>query len=225
MSLTFPGESAEYRAARDRLLEQEVELRRATEAVAAARRELPPGGAVPEDYVFQGAGADGSPTEVRLSELFAPGRDSLVIYSFMFPRDPGDDRPGPATGQTAQLKLEEGPCPSCVALLDQLDGAAEHVAPLLNFAVVARAPLERVLAFAQERGWRRLRLLSSAGSTYNPDYHGETRGAAQRPLLNVSHRDGETTRHFWGSELFSPPVDDDQAPRHVGTLEPVWNLM
>ena len=38
MSIMFPGESAEYRAARDRLLEQEIGLRRATEAVAAARR-------------------------------------------------------------------------------------------------------------------------------------------------------------------------------------------
>ena len=47
MSTTFPGESAEYRAARDRLLEQEIELRRAMEAVAAARRKLPPGGACP----------------------------------------------------------------------------------------------------------------------------------------------------------------------------------
>ena len=47
MSITFPGESAEYRAARDRLLEQEIELRRAMEAVAAARRELPPGGRRP----------------------------------------------------------------------------------------------------------------------------------------------------------------------------------
>ena len=55
MSVDFPAESAVYRAARDRLLEQEVELRRATEPVAAARRELPPGGVVPEDYVFQGA--------------------------------------------------------------------------------------------------------------------------------------------------------------------------
>ena len=44
MSVSFPGESEEYRAARDRLLVREIELRRATEAVAAARRELPPGG-------------------------------------------------------------------------------------------------------------------------------------------------------------------------------------
>ena len=126
MSVTFPRESTEYRAARDRLLAQEIELRRAMEAVAAARRELPPGGVVPEDYVFQGVGADGAPTDVKLSELFEPGRDSLVIYSFMFPRDQGDKRPGPPRGQTALLPLEEGPCPSCVALLDQLDGAAEH---------------------------------------------------------------------------------------------------
>src|ERR687895_2578225 len=119
MSMTFPGESAEYRAARERLLEREIELRREMEAVAALRRELPPGGAMPEDYVFQGAGPDGAPADVRLSELFAPGKDSLVIYSFMFPRDPSDERPGPAGGETALLPLAEGPCPSCVALLDQ----------------------------------------------------------------------------------------------------------
>lgn len=79
MSISFPGESEEYRAARDRLLEQEIDLRRATEAVASARRELSPGGVVPEDYVFRGAGEYGIPTEVRLSELFAPGRGSLAI--------------------------------------------------------------------------------------------------------------------------------------------------
>ena len=85
MAIAFPGESAEYRAARNRLLEHEIELRRATEAVAAARRQLPHGGVVPEDYVFQTQGQGGGPAEVRLSELFAPGKDSLVIYSMMFP--------------------------------------------------------------------------------------------------------------------------------------------
>src|SRR5213078_4787611 len=148
MGVSFPGESAEYRAARDRLLEQEIELRRATEAVAAARRALPPGGAVPEDYVFQGLGADGAPADVRLSELFAPGKDSLTIYSFMFPRDPGDERPGPTGGRTAALPLAEGPCPSCVALLDQLDGAAEHATQHVNLAIVAKAALPRILDFA-----------------------------------------------------------------------------
>ncbi len=224
MTVRFPEESAEYRAARDRLLDREIELRRAMEAVAATRRQLPPGGVVPKDYVFRGRGADGTPTDVRLSELFAPGKDSLVIYSFMFPRNPNDDRPGPRTGETAVLPLAESPCPSCTALIDQLDGAAEHATQHINLAIVAKAPIDRILTFAKERGWRRLRMLSSAANTYNRDYWAETSEGSQRTMLNVFHRDGDTIRHFWGSELFYAPTDPGQDPRHVGTLEPVWNL-
>jgi predicted dithiol-disulfide oxidoreductase (DUF899 family) len=224
MAIAFPGESTEYRAARNRLLEQEIELRRVMEAVAAARRRLPPGGVVPQDYVFQARDPGGGLADVRLSELFAPGKDSLLIYSMMFPRASDDDSPGPRSGQTALLPLAEGPCPSCTALLDQLDGAAEHASQRVNLAVAAKAPIERVLTFARERGWRRLRLLSSAGSTYNRDYLAETADGEQQPMLNVFHRDGNTIRHFWGSELFYAPTDPGQEPRHVGTLEPLWNL-
>jgi predicted dithiol-disulfide oxidoreductase (DUF899 family) len=220
MSITFPGESAEYRAARDALLAREVELRRQMESVAAARRRLPPGGPVPEDYVFEGR--EGA---VRLSELFAPGRDSLAVYSFMFPRDPGDARPGPAHGKTALLPLAQSPCPSCTAMLDQLDGAAEHLAPLANLVAIAKAPVEHLLAYADERGWRRLRVLSSAKNTYNRDYHGETAEGHQRPMLNVFHRDGGEIRHFWASELFYAPTEPGQDPRHIGTIEPLWNLL
>src|SRR5689334_22227707 len=144
MAVAFPGASAKYRAARNRLVDQEIELRRAMEAVAEARRRLPPGVVVPADYVFQAHGP-GGPAEVRLSELFAPGRNSLVIYSMMFPRAADDTSPGPPGGQTALLPLAEGPCPSCTALLDQLDGAAEHAAQHINLFVAATAPLERVL--------------------------------------------------------------------------------
>jgi predicted dithiol-disulfide oxidoreductase (DUF899 family) len=225
MDATFPRESAEYRAARNELLTKEIELRRQMEAVAEARRALPPGGEVAEDYVFQGEGPDGKPMDVRLSELFAPGKDSLAIYSFMFPRDPGDDRPGPVREtETAKLPLAEVPCPSCVSLLDQLDGVVEHASQQMNFVVVGKSPLDRLLTWKRERGWRRLRLLSSEGNTYNPDYLAETPEGAQRPMLNVFHRDGETIRHFWGSEVFYGPSDPGQDPRHVGTLEPLWNL-
>ena len=224
MSIAFPGESPDYRAARDRLLAQEIELRRATEAVAASRRALPPGGPVPEDYVFEGAGPDGTPATVTLSELFAPGKNSLLVYNFMFPRDPFDTSPGPAIGETARLPLEEGPCPSCVALLDQLDGAVEHAGQHIDFVVVAKTSLQRLLNFGEERGWRRLRLLSSAANRYNRDYHGETAEGFQRPMLNVFHRDQDGVRHFWGSELLYAPTDGEQEPRHVGTLEPLWNL-
>jgi predicted dithiol-disulfide oxidoreductase (DUF899 family) len=224
MKVTFPAESKEYRAARDRLLEREIELRREMEAVAVERRKLPQGGVVPEDYAFQGAGPDGAPADVRLSELFAPGRDSLAIYSFMFPRTYRGERPGPSRGKTALLPLEEGPCPSCVALIDQLDAAAMHAGLGVNLAVVAKAPIDRLLTFGEERGWRWLPLLSSAGNTYNRDYLAETPEGSQMPMLNVFHRDGDLIRHFWGSELIYAPTDAGQDPRHLGTLEPIWNL-
>jgi predicted dithiol-disulfide oxidoreductase (DUF899 family) len=223
MAISFPNESPQYRTARNRLLEQEIVLRRTMEAVAKARRELPPGPPVAQDYVFDGLAADGSLNRIRLSELFESG-SSLAIYNMMFPRDPGDQRAGPVTGETAKLPLAESPCPSCVAFLDQLDGAADHAAQHLSLVIVAKAPLEHLLTFARERGWRRLRLVSSAGNTFKRDYDGETTDGEQRPMLNIFHRDGQMIRHFWSSELFYAPSDPGQDPRHVGTLEPLWNL-
>jgi Bacterial protein of unknown function (DUF899) len=61
-----------------------------------------------------------------------------------------------------------------------------------------KPPLERILTFARERGWRHLRLLSSAGTAYNRDYFAETAEGDQQPTLNMFHRDGETIRHFCG---------------------------
>src|SRR5690348_3191622 len=182
----FPGESDEYRRERERLLEAEIALRRAIEDVAAQRRALPAGGVVPEDYVFEAAGGG----EVRFSELFAPGKDTLAIYSFMFPRYPGDTRPGPLHGETAKLPLAETPCPSCTSILDSLDGAATHLTQAINLAVVAKSAPERIATLARERGWNHLQLLSSRGNTYNRDYLGESPEGNQQPIMNVFRRDG-----------------------------------
>jgi len=103
-----------------------TELRRAIERVAAQRRALPAGGAVPDDYRFEEAVDGGG--DVRFSELFAPGKDTLVIYSFMFPRAPDEDLP----------------CPSCTQFLDSFDGVAEHFAQRANLAIVAKASLRQV---------------------------------------------------------------------------------
>jgi predicted dithiol-disulfide oxidoreductase (DUF899 family) len=208
MGVSFPGESAQYRQARDRLLEQEAELRRATEAVAAARRALPPGGTVPDDYVFQGRGPDGQPVDVSLPELFGPGQDTLVIYNMMFPRALDEDLP----------------CPSCTAFLDSFDGAAGHIAQRVNLVVVVKAGLPRLLDHARQRGWRHLRLLSSAGSTYNRDYLGEAADGSQMPMLNVFRRESGTIRHFWGSELLYAPSEPGQDPRHTDSIDALWNL-
>jgi predicted dithiol-disulfide oxidoreductase (DUF899 family) len=201
--MNFPGESTQYREARDRLLQAEAELRRQTEAVAAMRRELPAGGVVPQDYVFDGAGG-----EVRFSELFGE-HDTLVVYSFMFPRTLDDD----------------SPCPACSSILESLDGAARHLGQVVALAVVAKAPLPRIREYADHRGWRHLRLLSSAANAYNRDYNAEGSDGSQAPILNVFSRRDDEIRHFWGSELMSAPRDDGQEPRHVDFIWPIWNVL
>jgi predicted dithiol-disulfide oxidoreductase (DUF899 family) len=223
MAPAFPGESDEYRRERNRLLEAEIELRRAVERVAAQRRALPTGGTVPEDYVFEEVAGTGG--EVRFSELFEPGKDTLVVYSFMFPRYSGDTRPGPAEGETAALPLTETPCASCTSILDSLDGAAPHLSQRINLAVVAKSDPERIRAFAAERGWRHLRLLSSRNNTYNRDYQGESADGEQQPILNVFVRHGDQLRHSWATELFFAPRDDGQASRHVDLIWPDWNVL
>lgn len=218
----FPGESGEYRQARNQLLAAEIELRRAIERVAAQRRALPVGGAVPADYAFEEA-ADGS--EVKLSELFAPGKDTLVIYSFMFPRWSGDTRAGPTSGETARLPVAETPCPSCTSILDSLDGAAVHLAQAINLVVVAKSEPTRIRNFARDRGWRHLRLLSARNNSYNRDYHAEGPDGEQAPILNVFTRTGDTYRHRWATELMFAPREEGEDPRHVDSIWPIWNVL
>jgi predicted dithiol-disulfide oxidoreductase (DUF899 family) len=182
---------------------------------------LPAGGALAADYRFEGL--DGG--EVRFSELFARSKDTLVIYSFMFPRWSGDERPGPAGGETARLPLAETPCASCTSILDSLDGAAPDLAQRINLAVVAKSDPKRIGLFAGERGWRRLRLLSSRNNTYNRDYHAETPEGEQRPIVNVFVRDGHEIRHSWASELMFAPREEGEDPRHVDPIWPIWNVL
>lgn len=225
MGMTFPNEPRDYRVARDALLAREVALRRQMEAVAAGLRALPPGGEVPEDYVFDGIGRDGAPAGIRMSELFRGG-DTLMIYHYMFPRHAADRRPGPASGATAALPLEQGPCPSCTALIDMWEGAMPHFEGLGgNLVIVARAPIGQVAAFARERGWKHARLLSAARNSFRRDYGGDGPDGQPVPIMTVFRRwpDGVIRLH-WASELVQAPADAGQDTRHLGTVEPLWTL-
>ena len=200
-AIRFPGESAEYRAARNRLLEAEVALLRQIEAVAAQRRALPPGGSIPQDYVFD---SDDGP--VKLSQLFGE-HDVLLLYCFMY---------GPNM---------ERACPSCTSFIDALDGEMRHIRQRVSIALVARSPLARFKAHAADRGWRDTRLLSSAGNSFHPDYHGETPQGAQRTMMNVFRRRGGEIRHVWSTEMAYGQNDPGQEPRHIDLMWPLWGVL
>ena len=171
---------------------------------SASRRcagRFPSAARPPEDYAFEGENGP-----VRLSELFDDGKDSLIVYSYMF---------GP------QMKA---PCVSCTSILDALDGEAPHVVQRVSFAVVAKSPIERILGFTRPRGWRNLRLLSSAGNTYNRDYHAEDAQRGQLPVATVFVRRDGKVRHFYSTELLYEPSEPGQDGRHVDMFWPLWNL-
>lgn len=199
----YPGESDNYRTARNELLDAEISLRRQVEQVAEMRRQLPLGGAVREDYVFE----DATGQSVRLSSLFETGKDTLVVYSFMFAPDAA------------------APCPMCTAFLDGLDGNARHLSKRVNLAVVAKAPAARLNEWALSRGWQNLKLISSNENSFNADYFAETPDGAQWPLLNVFRKTADGIFHTYATELFFAPAEDGQNNRHVDMLWPLWNVL
>jgi predicted dithiol-disulfide oxidoreductase (DUF899 family) len=202
--LRFPNESTEYRAARDKLLEAEIDLRAQVERVAAMRRALPSGGTLKEDYAFDELSCGGTVRQVRLSELFEAGKDSLFVYNLMY---------GPKMAN---------PCPMCSSIVDGLNSNARHIALRINLAVVARSPIERIMEFAKARGWNNVRLLSSSKNTYNADYFGETAEGDQYPMANVFVRRDGLISHFWGTEMLYSKGEGE--PRHMDMMWPLWNV-
>ncbi|WFU43924.1 DUF899 family protein [Bradyrhizobium sp. CB82] len=219
--LRYPNESGEYRAARNALLEEEMALRAQIEAVAAKRRALPLGGEVPEDYLFERIGKNSMPEKVRMSELFGPS-NTLILYSFMY---------GPERAL---------PCPGCTHLLDGLDGTARHVGQRAAMYIVAKSPIARLVAWAHERGWNHLLLLSTAGNSYDADYFGDTsklsagmRGQHRVPdnenwdetIFNVFKKSDGAIRHSWGSEMAYAPSAPNQHHRAGDLVDPLWGLL
>ena len=195
----FPNESPEYRRGRNALLAEEIELRRHIERVAALRRALAPGGEIPEDYVFEGH--DGT---VRLSELFGD-KDTLVIYSMMF---------GPQ---------RERACPMCTAMLTSWEGTARNLRERVALAVTARSPIERLLDFKLERGWKNLLIYSDTKGDYTRAYVSAEDGDV--PGLSVFTRSDGTIRHFWSGEMSGEMADPGQDPRGAPDLDSLWTIL
>lgn len=204
-NVCFPNESAEYRKARNELLKAETELRAHIERVAEQRRNLPAGGQVKEDYVFQEL-HEGEVRQVRLSELFQKNHDTLFIYSFMYAPE------------------MDSACPMCTSLLDGLDGQIRHINQNISTAVVAKHDIHTIHEHARKRGWRSFRLLSSAKNSYNKDYYGEIDGQ-QTTTANVFHLNNNKIFHFWNSELSYQPMMEGGNMRHLDLIWPVWNVL
>jgi predicted dithiol-disulfide oxidoreductase (DUF899 family) len=208
MDVKIKAETEEYRKLRNELLQAEIALKDQTERVAALRRQLPKGPPVAMDYVFREGPSDlreDSPAkfrDVRLSELFAPGKDSLIVDHMMWA--PGD----------------ELPCRMCNMWADGYSSIAQHLGDKVNFVLVAKVELGRLRDWGRRRGWDKMRLLSSHDNTFNHDYFVEDE-QGQRPAVSVFRRAPD------GKIYFTYTTEMSRAPGHHRGIDPfsaVWHL-
>jgi len=196
---TVPNESAAYRAARNELLVQEIESRRLAERVAELRRQLPPGGEVPEDYRF--TGEDGPTT---LSALFGD-HDTLVIYSYMF---------GPQ---------RKAPCPMCTSFMGSFASKVADVRQRVALAFVARSPIERLIEAKAARGWTDIPVYSDGDGAFTRAY--VSAEDEDMPGLTVFTRKDGVVRHFWSAEMSNEMADPGQDPRGQPEMDSLWLLL
>ena len=195
--LSMPGASPEYSAAREQLRLAERALTEAREGIAAMRRALPLGPEV-KDYEFD----DVRNGPVRLSQLFTGGKPDLVLYHLMYWAD------------------DDEFCPMCSMWVDGWDGVAHHVGQRANVAVASVAPVEKLRAWAERRGWRRIRLLSDRGASFAHDTGAEDREGRTDSTVLVFANDGAAIRHVYTGHPF---MDDKQ--RNIDLLCPVWHVL
>lgn len=195
----YPNESAEYRAARNALLAEEIELRRHVERVAVQRRALPPGGQLTGDFEFI---SESGP--ISLSSLFGK-KNTLMIYSMMY---------GP------QRKL---PCPSCTSFLSAWNGVAANLRDRIAIAVTARSPIERLMQYKQQRGFGHLPFVSDLSGEYTRTYVNPD--DADMPGFSLFTRDNGVVRHFYSGEMSGAMADPGQDPRGAPDLDPLWLML
>lgn len=195
----WPNESPEYRAARNMLVAEEIEVRRHIERVAAMRRALPPGGEVPKDFDF--IGEEGS---THLSALFGD-KNTLMIYSMMF---------GPQ---------RKSPCPMCTSFISSWNGTAVNLKTRVAMAVTARSPIERLIENKQQRGFTNLPFFSDPSGDFTRTYvSAEDADVAAMTIL--TRRDGQI-RHFYSCEFNAQMVDPGQDGRGAPDLDPLWLML
>ena len=198
----FPGESAEYRDARQALLLNEIEFRRHMTRLVEQRRALPPGPVIEKDYRFK----DENAFEVGLVDLFGD-KDTLVTYFWMY---------GPQ---------RERPCPMCTNWLGSVNGNAQDIKQRVALKILGRSSVDRQYLFAQERGWRDLNFVQTIGDDYARDLGLLNDDGTENPALIVFKLDGDKVRLFWASEMSRVMADPGQDPRDAPDIASLWSIL
>jgi predicted dithiol-disulfide oxidoreductase (DUF899 family) len=113
-------------------------------------------------------------------------------------------------------------CPMCSLWVDGLHGVSHHLAQRVDFAVIGKAPLPKLRAWARHRGWDGLRVLSSFDSTFNADLGAEDGDGMQQPGISVFVKRDGTVHHAYTAHA---QLTHDRFERGIDLLSPVWAVL
>jgi predicted dithiol-disulfide oxidoreductase (DUF899 family) len=196
MELPKVVSAEEWEATNDRIIAKEKEATRASDALAAERRRQPMM-RVEKAYEF-----DGPEGKASLLDLFE-GRRQLFVYSFMF---------GPN---------QEVGCDGCSMVVDQLTDIRHLHARDTSFALVSRAPLEKLLRYRERMGWDDIPWYSWGGGDYGVDL-----GLSPPEPQPGTYQDGE----MFGLNAFLRDGDEIYRTyfttyRGIEVIGPVWSFL
>jgi predicted dithiol-disulfide oxidoreductase (DUF899 family) len=185
----------EWDAALASVRAKEKEQTRARDALAAERRRLPRV-RIEKEYVL-----DGPKGQATLLDLFE-GRTQLIVYHFMF---------GPN---------QEVGCDGCSMFTDQVGHLAHMHARDTSFALVSRAPIDKVEAYRKRMGWT-IPWYSWFGGDFGVDF-----GTSPEEPRVGEYQDGES----FGLSVFVREGDDVfrtyfTTSRGVEALGSVWTFL
>jgi predicted dithiol-disulfide oxidoreductase (DUF899 family) len=196
MELPKVVSAEEWEAANERIIAKEKEATGASDALAAERRRQPMM-RVEKAYEF-----DGPDGKASLLDLFE-GRRQLFVYSFMF---------GPN---------QEVGCDGCSMVVDQLTDIRHLHARDTSFALVSRAPLEKLLPYRERMGWDDIPWYSWGGGDYGVDL-----GLSPPEPQPGTYQDGE----MFGLNAFLRDGDEIYRTyftthRGLEVIGPVWSFL
>jgi predicted dithiol-disulfide oxidoreductase (DUF899 family) len=195
----YPNETAEYRAARNALLAEEIDLRRHIERVAAERRALPLGGEIAVNFEFV------SETGPKLFSNLFGDKETLMVYSMMY---------GPQRKE---------PCPMCTSFLSAWNGIAVNLCNRVATLVTARSPIDRLIEYKKRRGFANLLFVSDQNGDYTRTY--VNADDADVPGFSVFTRRDGIVLHFYTAEMSGAMADPGQDPRGAPDLDPLWLML
>ncbi len=113
----------------------------------------------------------------------------------------------------------------CTSLLSAWDGETQDIEQTCALAVIAQSPIERLVAYKKERGWRNLKFYSDTSGEFSKDYHANTPESAMTRRSMYSRTATARSVTSGAVKWVSKPPIQDRTRAARPDLMPIWTVL